>query len=181
MIRWGLRLSALIYLALPVAAVLIGLNIWREMNNQLIPFYETAASRISDAREDLEDTLDDLRDDFQPVVTTVNSLRSGLSTVASFVNNSVNDVIDFVNDFPLMNIPRFNLITIPSAISVGFLDDIAEDVSDITGEFDSALSQTASFAQDQAQAMGLILLLIAAWLALTQVLLVIVVFKTLWV
>jgi hypothetical protein len=181
MIRWGLRLLALLYIALPLLALFVGFNTWREMNDRLVPLYETAASRIGDAREGLEDTLDDLRDDFQPVVNTVNSLRSGLSSIASFINNSVNDVIDFVNGFPLMNIPRFNVITIPSIISVGFLDDIAEDVSDITGEFDSVLSQTATFAQDQAQAMGLILLLVVAWLALTQLLLVIVVFKTLWI
>lgn len=180
MIRWGLRALALVYIALPIATVAVGISTVRDFRNQLAPLVENAVDQIGDARDALQDELDDLEDNFQPLVNAISRIRSALLTIRSFVNNSVNAVIDFVNTFPGVNISDFDGFDLPALFNVGFLDDIADHLNDLTDGIDDAVSGTALFLRTQGDNISLTLALFGAWVALGYVLGAVAIFRSLW-
>lgn len=180
MIRWLLRALVVVYVALPLAAVLIGISTVRSVGDQLRPVLDDASDRIADAADGLEDEMADLRSNFQPLVNAVSRIRSALNSIRNFVNNSVNRVIDFVNRTPGINIARFNGIDLPELFDGDFLADISDHVRDLTGGVDDAVGGIGDFMREQGGSIGLMLVFLGAWLALSYVLGAVVIVRSLW-
>ncbi|MBK9123456.1 MAG: hypothetical protein IPM16_10110 [Chloroflexi bacterium] len=180
MFRLVSRILVVAYIAVPIAAGVLVYGSVRTFVDTVSPVYETAADAIDDAAEALRDELDDLRDNFQPLVNAVNSIRSALNTVANFISNRVNAVIDFVNGFPGINIPSFGGINLPNIINLNFLSTISENVTEIGDNIGTMVQTTTQSLAAQVSQLGLALLLVIIWLALTQVLIIWAVIRNLW-
>jgi len=177
MLRLLFRLLLIAYALLPLIAVALLISSVRTVQSELAPVYETASDRISDATDDLRDELRDLRAGFQPMVNSVNSLRSALSTVNTFINNSVNGVIDWVADttFDVITFPRFNGISLPSVVNIGFIDDISDSVDEIGEEVETVIDTTGDTVMTQLNTLTTALIILAAWVVLGPVLMLILV------
>ncbi|MBK9123457.1 MAG: hypothetical protein IPM16_10115 [Chloroflexi bacterium] len=179
MIRLLLIVLVVAYIAVPIGAGFILFTTARDMVDTVSPVYEAASESLDEAATNLSATLSDLKDDFQPVVNTINSLRNRLDDVADFIEDNVNDVIDFVNNTPGVNIPDFDGITIPAAVNVNFLTDVGDDVSDVIDDVRDIIDTTRETVAAQTNMLGLGALLIGAWLALTQVLVIVAILRSL--
>lgn len=173
------RIMVIAYIAVPIAAGVLVYGSVRTFVDTVSPVYEAAASAIDEAAEALRDEIDDLRDNFQPLVNAVNSIRSALSTVANFISNRVNAVIDFVNGFPGIDIPSFGGISLPNIINLNFLSTISENVTAIGDNIGAMVRTTTQSLTAQVSQLGLALLLVVIWLALTQVLVIVAILRSL--
>jgi ElaB/YqjD/DUF883 family membrane-anchored ribosome-binding protein len=180
MIRWFSRALVLIYIAMPVAAVLLGISAVRSIGDELRPILDNASDRIASAADGLEDEMEDLRSNFQPLVNAISRVRSALSTIRNFVNNSINRVIDIINRAPGVNIPQFAGIDLPELFDANFLSDISEHVRDLTRGVDDYFSGIGDFFNEQSTAITLMLVLLGAWLLLGYVLGAVVIVRSLW-
>ena len=180
MVRWGLRALVIVYLVMPIAAVVIGVTMVRNITGTLTPLYDAASTRINNAADALDEELDDLRDNFQPLVNAVNTIRNALSTVRQFINNQINRVINFVNTFPAIDIPNFDGFDLPGLINLNFLNNVGGHIRDITDEISDTAAATRDFFAEQATQIGLIGLLLLGWFLVGHALGAIVIVRNLW-
>ncbi|MBK8137724.1 MAG: hypothetical protein IPK52_18230 [Chloroflexi bacterium] len=180
MIRWGFRALVIVYLLLPIAAVVIGITTVRSITSTLVPIYDAASERINDAADALDEEFDDLKENFQPLVNAVNAIRTALSRVRQFINNQVNRVINFANGFPGVDIPAFDGFDLPDLINLNFLNNVGGHIRDITGELGDAAAATRDFFAEQASQIGLIGLLMVGWFLVGHLLGAIVIVRNFW-
>ncbi|OQY85920.1 MAG: hypothetical protein B6D42_02365 [Anaerolineae bacterium UTCFX5] len=178
MIRLLLILLVVAYLAVPVGAGVILFTAARDMIDTVSPVYESASESLNDAADRLGTSMDGLKASFQPIANTINSLRNRLSEINSFIRDNVNAVIEFINNTPGVHIPLFEGITIPAAINVNFLTNLGNDVSDVIEDVRDIIDTTREAVAAQTRMLGLGALLIGVWLALTQVLVIVAVVRS---
>lgn len=182
MFRTIIRILLIGYFVAPVVALAFLIGTIQDMGNQLSPLYESASREISAAAANLQVEFQGLQGSFQPLVNAVNTLRSGLNSIAGFINDSVNAVIGWLRSFTFgaINLPRFQGITIPALVDLSFLNEIAEDLSNIGTQVSTVVTGTGNAVAASLSALVLVVVVLILWMIVAYILFIFQTFVGLW-
>ena len=187
MLRTVLRLFLLAYFVMPLVAGVLVVLTFVQVRDDVTPIYEAASASISRATTALDAELQSLGDHFAPLANAVNAIGRALQTVVNFLRNTVYALIDVVNKLNVACsvggracIPKSLNVTLPTLIDLSFVDNISNNITDITTQFNNVITTTTTTISNYATMLALAVIVFVGWMLLTYVLFVVFLYAGLW-
>ena len=187
MLRTMLRLVLIVYFIMPLVAGFLVIRTFTQIRDDITPIYETASTTISTATNALDAQVQRLGDNFKPLTAALNAIQSTLQTIVNFLRDTVYTVIDVVNGLNVACsvgrhacIPKNLNVHLPTLVDLSFIDDIASNISDITGQVNAVVTTTTTAISGYTSMIILAVVVFVAWMLLTYVLFMISLYSGLW-
>ncbi len=187
MLRSALRLILLAYFIMPLVAGFLVIRTFTQIRDDITPIYETASTTISTATDALDTQVQRLGDNFKPLTTALNALQSTLQTIVDFLRNTVYTVIDVVNGLNVACsvgrhacIPKNLNVHLPTLVDLSFIDDIASNISAITGQVNTVVTTTTTTISSYTSMIVLAVAVFVGWMLLTYALFIVSLYSGLW-